>query len=355
MFGGLTRTLDRDFLIGYYLPALLFVSGTGFFLGYHDALPATTATAADVWEFTVDNPVVAAGVAAVVTWMIAASLLAFNGWIIRFMEGYIGRAFLKPFTKRRRRELRELRHRADHAEKAVRECWARGQHASPDDEDDWADATKALATSFPGHEKWVLPFKFGNTVRAFEAYPYATYGVDPTAGWARLLAVIPEDYRALVHNSKVQVDFIVNLWVVWWLLLFQYVGFAVYAGALDPLWVPIAAVASILSLTRLARGAAVGWGAMVKSAFDVYLPELARRLGHDPQGREADREFWSEMNKRWHYGDRATGDRTEPDATEETEQVNDLSERRRAPAPQLETERIEVRVTELRRRPRARR
>jgi hypothetical protein len=171
MLGGLSRTADRDFLVGHYLPALLLVFGTAFLVGYRDALPGTTATAGDVWEFTVEHPLIVAGAVVVVTWMVSATLMAFSGLTIRFLEGYIGKAFLGPLTMLRRREFRNLEKRTGQAEKAIREAWERKEDPSKEDKAEWEAAAKELATCFPAREKWLLPTRFGNTVRSFETYP----------------------------------------------------------------------------------------------------------------------------------------------------------------------------------------
>jgi hypothetical protein len=116
------------------------------------------------------------------------------------------------------------------------------------------------------------------------------YGMDAISGWNRLLAVIPKDYRQLIDSSKAQTDFWVNLWVLSWLIIGEYLVLFLLSIGLgnsnidnfQTIWVPIVGLFIAAIASWRARRAAVEWGDMVKASFDIFLPELGIKLRFAP-------------------------------------------------------------------------
>jgi hypothetical protein len=169
------------------------------------------------------------------------------------------------------------------------------------------------AEQFPD-EDFLLPTRFGNTLRAFEVYPRLIYGFEGVEGWNRLLAVMPKEYRDLVDDAKVQTDFWLNLWLISLLLILECVGLAVGlavyifaspAAAYDQyadsflmlLLVPVFIVFAFFASHR-ARLAAVEWGDMVKASYDTLLPELGKKLGFTSSTTlKQNRELWEAFSR----------------------------------------------------------
>jgi len=147
--------------------------------------------------------------------------------------------------------------------------------------------SKRLADRFPDEEHWLLPTALGNTIRAFEVYPRVMYGLEAIQGWNRLLAVMSKEYRETVDSAKAQFDFWLNATVLALVVLVEFGMLAYYHWTAPSLWIPgLAVVAAFVGFWR-AESAARGWGEYVKSAFDVYLPDLYAKLGLTPgQSRE---------------------------------------------------------------------
>jgi hypothetical protein len=300
MFGELPGLLDREFLFGFFLPAALCVAAS-VLLGDHFGLLA----GGEFLEFLESSPYLGTLTTVLAVWFVAGFLLALNSWIIRTKEGYglwqpvfypvklVHRALYRRMTQ----VLEELdRKTAGYATREEVPARVRGARIY------WA---KALATGFPDEERWILPFSFGNAVRAFEAYSRVMYGLDPIAGWSRLVMVMPAESRRLVDSAKSQVDFLLNLWAVWWLVLIEYVGLAVWTGSFTLRWFPVVAVMGIAVCSWLARGAAIRWGDLVKAAFDVHLPKLRRELGLAPTpALDEEREIWEQLSRAFLYRDR---------------------------------------------------
>ena len=157
---------------------------------------------------------------------------------------------------------------------------------------------------FPDEERWLLPTSFGNTVRAFEVYPRIMYGVDSIAIWEHLLAVIPEDYRKLIDDSKAQVDFWANVWILSILFIFEYIFIASNINKINNLWILVSAIVLVFVAFSRARASAVQWGKWVKAAFDVFLPELYKKLGFKSQKSEIEaKQMWRDFSQAIIYMD----------------------------------------------------
>jgi len=153
----------------------------------------------------------------------------------------------------------------------------------------------------------VLPTEFGNVVRACEAYSLQVYGVDCIPAWLRLSAVVPQSFQDTINSARAEVDFFVNLCLL-------SIALAVLSAAcllISPLFVHLELDAAVVrravavvagsvagfAAYRFAIMRAHAWGAVVRSAFDLYLPDLAKQLGYElPRTKKARREFWSDIN-----------------------------------------------------------
>jgi hypothetical protein len=154
--------------------------------------------------------------------------------------------------------------------------------------------SQRLATHFPAEERFILPFAFGNSLRACEAYPLAMYGFEATVGWTRLQAVLPREWRELLDGAKARMDLWVNLWFLSLVLAAEYGALAFSTGRVEGSWILLAALGGAGIFSFFARQEAVQWGEMVKASFDVFLPELRQKLGLGaPTSRKMERSMWT--------------------------------------------------------------
>ncbi|HEY9663682.1 MAG TPA: hypothetical protein V6C65_34975, partial [Allocoleopsis sp.] len=148
----------------------------------------------------------------------------------------------------------------------------------------------------------LLPTAFGNTIRAFEIYPPQMYGLDAIEGWNRLLAVIPKDYRELIDATKAQTDFWLNLGLLSLLALLEYICISIYKHELKALWIPLGILTVNLIAYSRATAAAAEWGAFVKGAFDIFLPELYKKLSFaHPNDRGQERDILMSFSQAFLY------------------------------------------------------
>jgi hypothetical protein len=240
-----------------------------------------------------------ATVIALVLWLFAVLLLAMNRSIYMLKEGY-GKwnpaRLIAPIEQRRYKKLlgdvsklgKQFKQSTDEAEKNE----LRRQRAK---------LLRKAVEQFPDADH-LLPTRFGNILRAFEAYPRLIYGFEGVEGWNRLLAMVPKEYRELVDDAKAQTDFWLNLWFINLLLLLECISLAVYVAISGPagdvfpspmLWCIPAFLVAALVASRGARVAAVEWGDLVKASYDTFLPELAMRLGFSSSTTlNQERELW---------------------------------------------------------------
>jgi len=187
--------------------------------------------------------------------------------------------------------------------------------AAPADEvvERWTAIGLAVNRKFPNRHGLVLPTRLGNTIRSFEFYPDAQYGMDAIVLWPRLIGVLEKEYAAAVDEAKASFDFMLNCAV----LSAATSGAILVAGLLWPIplaipgrsaaWlIEIAAFAALSHLFYLVSvGRAAAWGETVKGAFDLYRGALLRQLGFQqtPATRAEERTLWDDVSRQILYGD----------------------------------------------------
>jgi hypothetical protein len=168
----------------------------------------------------------------------------------------------------------------------------------------------------------VLPTRFGNAIKAFEIYPRDIYGADGVAIWIRLVSVIPKPFLEEIQSLRTQVDFLINC--CFFSAIIAVLGLArvifsgnwrsadlhTFDGAYQLLsgveeawifWTGGGIVAAYL-FYRWAVACVPGWGELVMSAFDCYLPTLAGQLGFElPATEDMRRQFWTTFSQQLIY------------------------------------------------------
>jgi len=281
--------LDRNFVIGFFLPSIAWVGMTcliinklrpGFLMSF---LP----------EEAVSWYLVSFGVFSLIG---GAILLIMSGSITRCRQGYWPIKLTENFNCLEKWRCRKLTEKLTEVDLEYKRYQATGIQPPAKFEMKRSRLYWKWAQRFPHDESLILPTSFGNTIRAFEVYPYLMYGIDFDAGWYRLLAIIPEKYQDNINQAKTIVNFWLNLGAVSCFVLITYIGFAIggicsgylkcpdlsFWPIINFFWIPVATVVLRFISNYMARVAAVEWGNWVKSAFDVYLPELRTKLGFSP-------------------------------------------------------------------------
>jgi hypothetical protein len=290
VFNKLPDLFDRNFVVGYALPAALFFGAsllllTG--LGLQNI----------VTPYATFDTLLGTTLTVLVGLLIAVLLLVVNRDLYRVLEGY-GWGTIKVFQSLTKQQQSRFSTLDEEVKNLKIERKAKGKAFPAERADELRTKQAKLVLHFPHKAEFILPTAFGNTIRAFEVYPTVMYGVDSIHGWNRLLAVVPKDYLALVDTAKAATDFWVNLIYLGLLFTAESIGLLLYTREWGLAWVPVVTViVVVISYTR-ARSAAVGWGDLLKAAFDVFLPELARKLEFDqPTSKEGMQHMWGNFSK----------------------------------------------------------
>jgi len=302
MLTELNKIFDRDFVIGQFIPALVFVTASiGLLFGF-GALPPWLHIKAD--DLLKDTTLVA-----LISLVVALSLMALNRAIFRLLEGYwvfhLGR-LLNYFQRWRFRRLHRRLHLLLEEKNRCRDQVF--PHAA-----ELQELKLRSVNHFPSREDLLLPTSFGNTVRSFEEYPLLMYGIESITGWSRLHAVVPKDYRQILSGMRSSMDFWMNLWFLSFVVSGEYLYLAARIGDLHYPWVLLALVVFAFLTSWQSRVAAEQWGEWVKGAFDVFLPALCKELGYlRPQDSEDERAFWIKFSQAITYRNPPSLDKLKP-------------------------------------------
>jgi hypothetical protein len=301
MLSALPKLADRGFILGFFLPSLLFVVAL---LGLFSEHPAVCAVLNDLTGKDLGR----ATFVLVGVWLLGVLVLMVNHPLYQMLEGYtwpLSRATgWKVHNQQRLAEVQaDLRARFDRI---------RTEGGSDEEKRDYAERTIALHRNFPSLERRILPTAFGNAIKAFETYPNDIYGADGVPIWLRLTTVLPKEFAAQVQDLRNQVDFLVNgcmfsavfgvvalvmaLVKTPWALWFDVAGDPCLFFARVPwgawCWPMISALLS-WGFYCWAVSRVPAWGESVMTAFDCYLPDLATKLGYElPPTSVQRRAFW---------------------------------------------------------------
>jgi hypothetical protein len=313
MLSSLPKLADRTFILGAFLPTLLFAI-VGLFL-FRDQEPA------NAWiEILTKKDLGQAAYLLLAVWAGAVMVLMLNLPLYRFLEGYTFPGWLAERLKSRNRK--RLRYNLGEIQ-ILHDRWAeQGSAFGAADLDRYQMLRYELVRRMPSRESDVLPTRFGNAIKAFEVYPRDIYGADGVAIWLRLMSVIPKSFVEQIQDIRSQIDCLVNccffsavialLGVVHTLQsarwhdidLHTVRGGYAFISSIEWFWLLWTAGGIIAAYLfyRWAVTRVPAWGELVMSAFDCYLPALAVQLGFELPATEAMRQrFWTTFSQQLIY------------------------------------------------------
>lgn len=321
MLTGLPQIFDKAFVIGFLLPVMIGACGLAFVF---PDLPGFELLRNPKAEDKLGNTFYLLFVMS----LAAVGLMMTNDLQTRLLSGYALRGRLRRWLLARESAVQAEQEKvSDALFDRRRALKAAGGTLSEADRASLYRAQKLLVTHFPppGH---LMPTRFGNVVRAVELYPFTVYGVDSVQVWARLIAVVPKDFAAVLNDLRAQVNCLVNLVFILGLLG----AAAVVAAVLDTPWealfgrlrygdlagppvsrvflIGVGALAGAALAYKALIERTVAWGQSVKAAFDCYLPALLTQLGYETPDRDSERAvLWADLNKLFVYHSKLPADR----------------------------------------------
>ena len=273
-----SKIFGREFIIGFFVPAVFFVVGSAWLLNF---------LGVDVpWlEINWKKPLEGSAFLGLLALGVAIFLQALNREIFRLAEGYWWSPFRKCVIWYQRNRYRRLsaklqKLKSENDDAALERTWTK------------------IVTRYPSEESLLLPTAFGNAVRAYEDYPRVIYGFESINGWPRLQALISKEFGEALKRTRAQVDLWLNLGCVTFLFIIEILSFAGQFCGFDILWWLVPLVVLMMLASVRSRSSAIQYGEQVKAAFDVYLPALAKNLGYALSDEtEKNKQFWEAFSQ----------------------------------------------------------
>lgn len=287
MIGEIAKLFDRNFAVAFFLPAAGFITATHY-------IGTRLGTIKPLFILRKESLFENVALFLIATGLVAVILSVLNRGVVRLFEGYWPFRRYLNFVARWRYD--RLLRRETSIEQEIEQY--SDQEVPTKVNLKRAEILRRKAARFPEQSQHILPTAFGNTFRAFEVYSSVIYGLDAIPGWFRLLGVVPPDYRALMDASRARVDLWINSSFLAILAIVEYTGFSIYTEykAIVPRqalwWFPILMFAFACLAYRFATSAAVEWGNWVKAAFDLYLPDLRKKLEFPDAAAAKQRDMW---------------------------------------------------------------
>jgi hypothetical protein len=314
MLSSLPKIFDKNFVVGFLLPALLaIVAVTWSFPGLGVLAPVRSLS---------ESPKLFGDLtySALITLVLAIFLMTTNDTQYKIFEGYFPPISWFPPLRwwqrfRFRQQLRQYNN--------IKRDWL----AAINGHEEFPDAQKLqyerlrsiLIFYYPTYENEVMMTTFGNIIRSFEVYPREIYGVDSVHVWSRLASVISKEFAVIVDDARAQTDCFVNLTTLSILVALASVVTAILSTEWRPIELksftiqsagdllahpgPRHAAAAVAGVAVAAIAywracvSAMTWGTLVRSAFDCFLPALVRQLGYAlPPTMPERKKFWTEFS-----------------------------------------------------------
>lgn len=317
MLATLPKLADKAFILGFFLPTLLFVLVVAQL--FYDQQWAKTllavASQKDGWD--------SLAYFGVAVWGCSVLLMMFNLMQFQFLEGYLWPISKLSFLRRREDE----RYQRDNDR--ITQLIARQTLADQFTKDEASELVRLqweLLRKFPPDEGDRLPTSIGNAIRAFEVYSSKVYGADSIPLWLHLSTVIPKDYQSSLDDARAQVNCAVN--ACFFAFAISIAAAACFIAGFDlkslsKTYPTFTAMLPLLHSSGFrflswAVGAGIvcraaylfslelvyAWGDLVKAAFDCYLPDLAKKMGFElPETAKERQEFWDAVTQQAMYWD----------------------------------------------------
>ncbi|MGO9577883.1 MAG: hypothetical protein ACLP2P_00575 [Desulfobaccales bacterium] len=205
---------------------------------------------------------------------------------LRFLEGYWGNSW---FSRIISRPLLWL-HRRHRKSLESAQTWTNKQEPTKEDEQLTAAAAFRLVRFFPREER-LLPTLLGNVLRAAEDKAGTRYGLDSVVVWPRLYSVMPDKITAILDAQRNQIDLYARFCLVF---LIAAAISAAFLCRLNWWWIGVPLATLVLSRLsyRAAIAAALSYGEMIQTAFDLYRFNLLQALHLPlPPDRESEKAF----------------------------------------------------------------
>lgn len=227
------------------------------------------------WNARASHEQVALLIGALIVVAFSAAVMGWlQGTVIGWAEGYWPgplrwlRFLLARFWRRHRE------HKYERWNALAQKCDGRPAQLSPQERAEYARLDAAL-TRFPVDPALAMPTRLGNLLCASEEYPQVRYGLTANVCWPRLWLLLPDGVQKEISAARARLNAAAQL--CGWGVLFCI--WAIWAWWAVPVGLATAFVAHRGMLL-----AALVYGELVKSAFDLHRFALYEQMRRQPPG-----------------------------------------------------------------------
>ncbi len=184
---------------------------------------------------------------------------------LKLLEGYWF-PWLRPL---RRWFIKRQIEQANEAEQQFQKLAKKGiQTLTADEMDEYVRLDWRLRQT-PTQSDRMMPTRLGNILRATERRPLEKYGLDAVICFPRLWLLLPAEVKMELTEARAQLNTMVRVWI--WSVLFLVWG--VWAS-----WAILVGIISAWVAHRWMLEAAIVYGDLVESAFDLHRTALYKTL-----------------------------------------------------------------------------
>jgi len=250
------------------------------------------------------------------TIIIGFTLTALNTFLLKLFEGYVllhRFPFMRNIQARKANKLIEQREALRSNIELLRKKRKRSSEEELSLEHLMTTYDAIVATYdhlYPPPHAGIMPTKFGNILKASEAYTGTRYGIDAVEFWPRLLHVIPSSYRQAIDEVRNELSFLVNmsaLSVVFYSLCILAIltnapSFPDWGRVLENSirYITAAGLALFCNwfFNRAAIFSVADFGMMIRSAYDLFRLDLLKqfRLKH-PKNSVEEFQIWKNLGE----------------------------------------------------------
>ena len=251
------------------------------------------------------------------TIIIGYTLTALNTYILKLFEGYVFFHRFRFMRQGHARQANKLIQRREILRNQIQQL-AQKKRLSREEKLD-LDALKttyySVVTtydlSYPPPHAGIMPTKFGNILKASEAYAGTRYGIDSVQFWPRLWHVIPTSYQQTIENARNELSFLVNMSAVSVVFfLFCIVAILIntspnsfvldefLANSIRYIFAAILALGSNRFFNKAALFSVGEFGMMIRSAYDLFRLDLLEQFRIKPP-KDLDKEYqvWANLGE----------------------------------------------------------
>lgn len=126
------------------------------------------------------------------------------------------------------------------------------------------------------------PTSLGNISLASEIYPLERYGVDGKTLWPRLINILPSEFIASIKEQNAYLLFMLNssLYTLLFGILVFIKRFTHVVNSSNLIWLGMSSFFISYFIYRLGTLVAIGYGQLIRTAFDLYRFDLLKKMHH---------------------------------------------------------------------------